>query len=545
MVVAIVDDFQHTLALMCFRMYKKKIDKIDQYIGGLARYVQGEKEKKGMMIFPRTLKQQQQRKQGQNKARATLQGNSDRKIIDGLNTISKTFREIYLKLRNNDHGNQVGNDRAPAKVYVVGNAGENPDNVIAAEVMERISYLLAHVTAREVEDKSKKKRLEDVAIVRDFPEKSFSTVEAEVGQCTQSLHYLKECEDFMHTGRFKEGFGDCVWCREKLTTHFLSEDKHETSVVRGLSNLIVIFVITGESNCSAGFDQERREPQLRVQALVMTICLDLPKWRLGGKSWNPVRMERCLKFWHEFVLLVMAIADGDHAWYTNQSTLYIGVPTKMYQDMKRLYWWRQETDTLDKLARMYLKEVVREWNTCLNQLLTCPEISHPILEVTSERLVTNLDRLLPTITTYGAKLDGHSNLGGYAACLGDRFLDASRFVDRQKSYADLKRKPMEFQVGDKVMLIKYRLGRGRSFGKPGKLNQLHFVEEPVEIVGREVKRLKRSQIPLVKVRWNSKRGPEFTWKREDQFKERKYQPLHQGTYSRQVAAFMSLRTRLI
>ncbi|GJW28799.1 hypothetical protein Tco_0045674 [Tanacetum coccineum] len=51
-------------------------------------------------------------------------------------------------------------------------------------------------------------------------------------------------------------------------------------------------------------------------------------------------------------------------------------------------------------------------------------------------------------------------------------------------------------------------------------DKLHFVEEPLEIVGREVKRLKRSQIPLVKVRWNSKRGPEFTWEREDQFKKK-------------------------
>ncbi|GJR36298.1 hypothetical protein Tco_1211982 [Tanacetum coccineum] len=42
----------------------------------------------------------------------------------------------------------------------------------------------------------------------------------------------------------------------------------------------------------------------------------------------------------------------------------------------------------------------------------------------------------------------------------------------------------------------------------------------LEIVGREVKRLKRSRIPLVKVRWNSKRGPEFTWEREDQFKKK-------------------------
>nr|GFC42731.1 putative reverse transcriptase domain-containing protein [Tanacetum cinerariifolium] len=41
-------------------------------------------------------------------------------------------------------------------------------------------------------------------------------------------------------------------------------------------------------------------------------------------------------------------------------------------------------------------------------------------------------------------------------------------------------------------------------------DKLHFVEEPVEIVNREVKRLKRSRVPLVKVQWNSKRGPEFT-----------------------------------
>ncbi|GKF88940.1 hypothetical protein Tco_0262903, partial [Tanacetum coccineum] len=47
---------------------------------------------------------------------------------------------------------------------------------------------------------------------------------------------------------------------------------------------------------------------------------------------------------------------------------------------------------------------------------------------------------------------------------------------------------------------------------------LCFVEEPVEIMNREVKSLKRSKIALVKVRWNSKRGPEFTWEREDYMK---------------------------
>ncbi|GJR30110.1 putative reverse transcriptase domain-containing protein [Tanacetum coccineum] len=49
-------------------------------------------------------------------------------------------------------------------------------------------------------------------------------------------------------------------------------------------------------------------------------------------------------------------------------------------------------------------------------------------------------------------------------------------------------------------------------------DKLNFVEEPVEIMDREVKQLRQSRIPIVKVRWNSKRGPEFTWEREDEIR---------------------------
>ncbi|GJW87504.1 hypothetical protein Tco_0162844 [Tanacetum coccineum] len=49
-------------------------------------------------------------------------------------------------------------------------------------------------------------------------------------------------------------------------------------------------------------------------------------------------------------------------------------------------------------------------------------------------------------------------------------------------------------------------------------DKLNFMEEPVEIIDREVKQQKQSRIPIVKVRWNSKRGPEFTWEREDQIR---------------------------
>ncbi|GJT53460.1 reverse transcriptase domain-containing protein [Tanacetum coccineum] len=59
-------------------------------------------------------------------------------------------------------------------------------------------------------------------------------------------------------------------------------------------------------------------------------------------------------------------------------------------------------------------------------------------------------------------------------------------------------------------------------------DKLHFVEKHVEIMDREVKRLKQSSIPIVKVRWDSRRGREFTWEREDQFRS-KYTHLFPNT----------------
>ncbi|GJU37430.1 putative reverse transcriptase domain-containing protein [Tanacetum coccineum] len=160
--------------------------------------------------------------------------------------------------------------------------------------------------------------------------------------------------------------------------------------------------------------------------------------------------------------------------------------------------------------------------------------------------------------------------------------------DRQKSYADLKRKPMEFQIGDKVMLKVSPWKGVVRFGKRGKLNpryvgpfkviervrfvayklelpeelsrvhntfhvsnlkkcyadeplavpldglhfddKLQFVEEPLEIMDREFKRFRKSCVQIVKVWWNSRRGPEFTWERKDQFKK-KYPHLFTKTAS--------------
>ncbi|GJX54975.1 putative reverse transcriptase domain-containing protein [Tanacetum coccineum] len=124
--------------------------------------------------------------------------------------------------------------------------------------------------------------------------------------------------------------------------------------------------------------------------------------------------------------------------------------------------------------------------------------------------------------------------------------------DRQKSYADSRRKSLEFMVGDRVLLkvspwkgvilfgtkgklapsvhdtfyvsnLKKRLAEANLHVRLDEINidkTLRFVEEPVEIMDRQVRSLKRSKISLVKVHWNSKRGPEFTWERKDHMKSK-------------------------
>ncbi|GJX14467.1 putative reverse transcriptase domain-containing protein [Tanacetum coccineum] len=121
--------------------------------------------------------------------------------------------------------------------------------------------------------------------------------------------------------------------------------------------------------------------------------------------------------------------------------------------------------------------------------------------------------------------------------------------DHQKSYADKRRKPLEFEVGDQVLLMESPWKGVMRFGKKGKLTPryvgpfeilkriglvayrlrlpeelssdeikvdktLRFVDEPAEIMDQEIKKLKRKKIALVKVRWNSKRDPECTWEHE-------------------------------
>ncbi|GJR41099.1 reverse transcriptase domain-containing protein [Tanacetum coccineum] len=138
----------------------------------------------------------------------------------------------------------------------------------------------------------------------------------------------------------------------------------------------------------------------------------------------------------------------------------------------------REDYKMEMLARLYLNEIVARHGT----------------DGQSERTIQTLEDMLK-------------------ACVLD-FRGSWLRVGEVMS--EKRRKPLRISVGDmscsKVSLGKCLLDEIQVDAK------LNFVEEPVEILEREFKKLKRSRIAIVKVRWNSKRGPEFTWEREDQMK---------------------------
>ncbi|GJX18350.1 putative reverse transcriptase domain-containing protein [Tanacetum coccineum] len=264
---------------------------------------------------------------------------------------------------------------------------------------------------------------------------------------------------------------------------------------------------------------------------------------------------------------------------------------------------------MDRLAILYLNEIIarhvvpisiisdrdshftsRFWQSMQEALKTQLDMSmayHPQTDSYSKRTIQTLEVMLRAcVLDFGGSWDVHFPLIEFsynnsyhssvmcepfkALYIKDR-LKAAR--DCQKSYADKRRKPLEFSVGDHVLLKVWPCKGVVCYGKKGKLAprfvgpfeitkrigpvayrlilpeeqngvhdtfhvsnlkkcladptlqipleeiqvyaKLNFMEEPVEILEREIKKLKRSRIHIVKVRWNSKRGPEFTWERED------------------------------
>ncbi|GJW62672.1 putative reverse transcriptase domain-containing protein [Tanacetum coccineum] len=452
----------------------------------------------------------------------------------------------------------------------------------------------------------------------------------------------------------------------------------------------------GKANVVAdALSRKERIKPLWVRALVMTIGLDLPKQileaqtearkpeNLGAKDVGVMMIENLRESDNPRKEKLEPRADGtmclnNRSWFPcygdlraliiheshkSKYSIHSGFD-KMYQDMKKLYWWpnmkaniatyvskcltclkvkaehqkpsdrltksahflpMRKNDPMDKLARLYMKEVVtrhgipvsiicdsddmftlnfwRAFQKALGTRLDMSTAYHPQADGQSERTIQTLeDMLRACVIDFGNGWERHLPLiefsynNSYHASIkaapfealygqkcrspicwaevGDAQLTGPELIheitekivqiksriqaarDRQKSYADVRHKPLEFQVGDQVMLKVSPWKRVIRFGKRGKLNpryigpfkvskvgtisyrlelpqqrsrvhstfhvsnlkkclsneqlaipldeihiddKLHFVGEPVDIMDREVKRLKQSRIPIIKV----------------------------------------------
>ncbi|GJZ68570.1 putative reverse transcriptase domain-containing protein [Tanacetum coccineum] len=226
----------------------------------------------------------------------------------------------------------------------------------------------------------------------------------------------------------------------------------------------------------------------------------------------------------------------------------------------------REDYKMERLARLYLNEIVARhgvpisiisdrdsrftsgfWQSMQEALGTRLDMSmayHPQTDGQSEHTIQTLeDMLRACVLDFGGSWDVHLLLVEFS--YNNSYHANVRCAPFEALYGRKCRSPIIWaEVGEgqliepelvqettkKISQIKDKLKAELSpwkgvvhFGKKGKLaprfvGPFEIIEKPVEILEREFKKLKRSMIAIVKVQWNSKRGPEFTWEREDQMK---------------------------
>ncbi|GKB94625.1 putative reverse transcriptase domain-containing protein [Tanacetum coccineum] len=512
-----------------------------------------------------------------------------------------------------------------------------------------------------MEKKSDEKRLKDIPVVREFPKvfpedlPGLPPVRQKL--CEAPILALPEGNDdfVVYCDASHQGLGAVLMQREKViayasrqlkpneenyTTHDLElgavhilDQKELNMRQRRWLELLAdydceIRYHPGKANVVAdALSRKEQIKPLRVRLLVMTIHPKLPSQILKDqtkelkeeniKAENIRGMDksfeirpdgtRCIKN-QSWLPLFGNLRDLImHESHKLKYSIHPG-SDKMYQDLKKLYWWpnikaiiteyvgkcltcsrvkaecqkpsgllvqprdsywnfipTRETDSMETLTRLYIKEIVsrhgvpisiisdrdshftsRFWKSLQSALGTQLDMStayHPETDRQSERTIQTLKDVLrasPFEALYGTKVQDHCLLGRSLEMFNLRGpeiihettekivqirqrLQAAR--DRQRSYANIRRKPLEFQVGDRVMLkvsphkVAYKLELPKELSNihstfhVSNLNKclsdesliipmkelrlddkLNFVEEPVKIMDREVKQLKQSRI---------------------------------------------------
>ncbi|GJY40056.1 putative reverse transcriptase domain-containing protein, partial [Tanacetum coccineum] len=312
-----------------------------------------------------------------------------------------------------------------------------------------------------------------------------------------------------------------------------------------------------ENVVANALSRKGRDKPLCVRALIMTVHNDLPKQireaqgeAMKRKNVKAEDLGRLIKPIFEFR------PDETRFFGSREIVCRHGVPISIISDQDRHFtsnFWRLLQKALGTnldMSTAYRPQTVgqseRTIQTLEDMLRAC------VIDFGSWGQPTHRPELIRDTTKKIIQIKNH--------LLTDR--------SRQKSYADRRLKPLEFEVGDMVFLKVSPWKGVVHFGKREKLSpcyigpfnivarvgsvaytlelpeelkgihstfhvsnlkkclaegdvvvpmeeiqlddKLHMIEEPVEIVDKVVKRLKQSRMPIVKVRWNSQRGPEFT-----------------------------------
>ncbi|KAK1421343.1 hypothetical protein QVD17_23595 [Tagetes erecta] len=366
--------------------------------------------------------------------------------------------------------------------------------------------------------------------------------------------------------------------------------------------------VKAEHQKPSGMLQPLEIPTWKWEMITMDFVMGLPRTRKGNDAiW--VIVDRLTKSAHFLPIKESAGAEQLAQLYVDEIVARHGVPVSIVSDRDGRFtsrYWRQ-------------------FHEALGTKLEMSTAYHPQTDGQSERTIQTLeDMLRACVIDFGGSWDTHLPLAEFSynnsyhkslkaspfevlygrrcrtpLCwfqVGEGQMTGPEMVldtiekvkvirerlvvaqSRQKSYADRRRRPLEFAEGDKVML-KVSPWKGTiRFGKRGKLSprfigpfmitsrigkvayrlelpeelrgihpvfhvsqlrkclsdetlqtpleeiqvdeRLNFVEEPTEIVERQVKKLRRKRIPIVKVRWNARRGSEFTWEPEDAMRKK-------------------------
>nr|GEW61937.1 putative reverse transcriptase domain-containing protein [Tanacetum cinerariifolium] len=513
---------------------------------------------------------------------------------------------------------------------------------------------LSHVTTKETEDTSEKKRLEEVPIVRDFPKHGHLSVgpvqdERIIGPTEGAIRQRLYKTQFLILGSsglvFKKKDGSFQMCIDYQELNKLTvKNRYPLPRIDDLFDQLQGLSVYSKINLRLGFHQLRVRKEdipktafrtryghyeFQVMPFGLTNASTTEEWKpeniknedVGGmliensKDPEKLRTEKLepradgtlclngrswLSCYGDLRNVIM------HESHKSKYSIHPG-SDKMYQDMKKLYWWPNRKANI---------------TTYVSKCLTCAKVKAEHQRPSG--LLNALGTSLDMSTTYLSQTDGQSDMtiqtleDMMRACAIDfgkgwvNHFPLVEFSYNNSYHASIKAAPFEALYGQKcrspvcwaevgqvqltglelvqettkkIIQIKQRMQVARDrqkrvvrFGKRMKLNpryvgpfkvlekvgsvayklelleelsrvhntfhvsnlkkcyadeplavpldglhfddKLHFVKEPVEITDREVKQLKRSRIPIVKVRWNSRRGPEFTWEREDQFQKK-------------------------